>query len=137
MFAVIVDSNDREAARHYISRGSIVQIANDGIVSAADPTTGDVTQLGQITLANFINPAGLAPKGNNLYSETEVSGAAIDGNPGLDGIGGLQQGMLEGSNVQLVTEMVNLITAQRAYEANSKSITTTDTMLQTVNQLKR
>jgi len=114
-----------------------ISIADDGIVSGADATTGDVTQLGQITLANFINPAGLAPKGNNLYSETEVSGAPIDGNPGLNGIGSLQQGMLEGSNVQLVTEMVDLITAQRAYEANSKSITTTDTMLQTVNQLKR
>ena len=114
-----------------------ISIADDGTVSGADAQTGDLTQLGQITLANFINPAGLAPKGNNLYSETEVSGAPIEGNPGLNGIGSLKQGMLEGSNVQLVTEMVDLITAQRAYEANSKSITTTDTMLQTVNQLKR
>ena len=114
-----------------------ISIANDGIITGTDANTGDITQLGQITLANFINPAGLAPKGNNLYGETEVSGTPIESNPGLNGVGSLQQGMLEGSNVQLVTEMVNLITAQRAYEANSKSITTTDTMLQTVNQLKR
>ena len=114
-----------------------ISIANDGIVTGEDAATGDITQLGQITIANFINPAGLSPKGNNLYSATEVSGAPVEGNPGLNGMGYLQQGMLEGSNVQLVTEMVALITAQRAYEANSKSITTTDTMLQTVNQLKR
>ncbi len=114
-----------------------ISIGDDGIITATDAGTGELSQLGQITLANFINPAGLAPKGNNLYSETTVSGNPVEGNPGLNGIGSLRQGMLEGSNVQLVTEMVNLITAQRAYEANSKSITTTDTMLQTVNQLKR
>ncbi len=114
-----------------------VSIANDGTVTASDPASGEITQLGQITLANFINPAGLAPQGDNLYLATTTSGDPVDGVAGLNGIGNLQQGMLEGSNVQLVTEMVNLITAQRAYEANSKSITTTDTMLQTVNQLKR
>jgi len=114
-----------------------VSIAQDGTVSAVEPATGAIQQLGQITIVNFINPAGLAPQGDSLYLASEVSGDPIDGTPGLEGIGTIRQGMLEGSNVQLVTEMVNLITAQRGYEANSKAITTTDTMLQTVNQLKR
>ncbi|MEA3513082.1 MAG: flagellar basal-body rod protein FlgG [Campylobacterota bacterium] len=114
-----------------------ISIAQDGTVSGLNPTTGESTTLGQITLVNFINPSGLSPQGDSLYLATDVSGDAIDGTPGLDGIGSIRQGMVEGSNVQLVTEMVNLITAQRGYEANSKSITTTDTMLQTVNALKR
>jgi flagellar basal-body rod protein FlgG len=114
-----------------------VSVAQDGTVSATDPTSGDITTLGQITIVDFINSAGLSPQGNSLYLATTTSGDAIEGTPGLNGIGTLRQGMLEGSNVQLVTEMVNLITAQRGYEANSKAITTTDTMLQTVNQLKR
>jgi flagellar basal-body rod protein FlgG len=113
-----------------------VSIAGDGTVSGVDDT-GATVQLGQLTLANFINPSGLSPQGDNLYLATDVSGNAIDGAPGANGMGTLRQGMLESSNVQLVTEMVNLITAQRGYEASSKSITTTDTMLQTVNQLKR
>jgi len=114
-----------------------VSVAQDGTVSAIDPATGEQQVLGQITLVNFINPAGLAPQGDSLYLATDTSGDPVDGTPGLNGIGTIRQGMLEGSNVQLVTEMVNLITAQRGYEANSKAITTTDTMLQTVNQLKR
>ena len=114
-----------------------VSVAQDGTVSAIDPATGEQQLLGQITLVNFINPAGLAPQGDSLYLATDTSGDPIDETPGLNGMGTIRQGMLEGSNVQLVTEMVNLITAQRGYEANSKAITTTDTMLQTVNQLKR
>jgi len=114
-----------------------ISIAQDGTVSGIEPGTGATQTLGQITLVNFINPAGLAPQGDSLYLATDTSGNPIDGTPGLEGIGSIRQGMVEGSNVQLVTEMVNLITAQRGYEANSKSITTTDTMLQTVNQLKR
>jgi flagellar basal-body rod protein FlgG len=114
-----------------------ISIAQDGTVTGQDATTGDISTLGQITLVNFINNAGLAPQGNSLYLETEVSGDPIEATPGEDGMGALTQGMLESSNVQLVTEMVNLITAQRAYEANSKSINTTDSMLQTVNALKR
>jgi len=114
-----------------------ISIAQDGTVSGQDATTGDITTLGQITLVNFINPSGLAPQGSSLYLATEVSGDPIEETPGLEGMGTLRQGMIEGSNVQLVTEMVNLITAQRGYEANSKSINTTDSMLQTVNALKR
>ena len=114
-----------------------ISIAEDGMVSGSDATTGAITQLGQITLATFINPSGLAPQGNSLYLASTVSGDPTEGTPGLNGVGSVRQGMLESSNVQMVTEMVNLITAQRGYEANSKAINTTDTMLQTVNQLKR
>ena len=114
-----------------------ISIGDDGIVKGVAAGESTETTYGQITLADFVNPAGLSPQGNNLYLATDVSGDAVEGNPGLNGVGAIRQGMLEGSNVQLVTEMVNLITAQRGYEANSKAITTTDTMLQTVNQLKR
>ena len=114
-----------------------VSVAQDGTVTAIEPATGAVQTLGQITLTTFINPAGLAPQGDSLYLATDTSGDPVTGTPGLEGIGSIRQGMIEGSNVQLVTEMVNLITAQRGYEANSKAITTTDRMLQTVNQLKR
>jgi len=114
-----------------------VSISGDGIVSAMNPTDGTITVLGQLTLADFVNPAGLAPKGNSFYAQTDTSGAPIEGIAGTDAFGSLQQGMIEASNVQLVNAMVDLITAQRAYEANSKSLTTTDSMLQQVNQLKR
>ncbi|HIP13498.1 MAG TPA: flagellar basal-body rod protein FlgG [Arcobacter sp.] len=112
-------------------------IAADGTVSAINPADGTTNVLGQITLVDFINPAGLSPKGNGLFSATTVSGDAIEGVPNTEAFGSLQQGMLESSNVQLVNAMVDLITAQRAYESNSKSLTTTDQMLQQVNQLKR
>ena len=111
-------------------------VANDGTVTAEDPTTGDVTDLGQITTVDFINPAGLTPLGDSLYLASEASGDPIDGIPSEEQFGSIQQGMIELSNVSLVTEMVDLITAQRAYEANSKSITTADDMLAIVNQLK-
>jgi flagellar basal-body rod protein FlgG len=114
-----------------------VSVSNDGFVSAIDPTTGESVDLGQLEIVDFINPAGLSPQGNSIYLATDTSGDPIVGEPALNGMGSIQQGMLESSNVQLVSEMVNLITAQRGYEANSKSIQTTDGMLQTVNQLKR
>jgi flagellar basal-body rod protein FlgG len=113
-----------------------LSIGEDGRVSAKDGAGVD-QDLGQITIVDFVNPAGLSPQGGNLYLATEISGDPVEGTAGLEGLGRLTQGMLEASNVQLVKEMVNLITAQRAYEANSKSISTTDTMLQTVNQLKK
>ena len=114
-----------------------LSIATDGTVSAVEPATGATTILGQITIVDFINPAGLSPYGDSLYLATETSGDPIEGNPGTDALGSLRQGMIESSNVQLVNEMVDLITAQRAYEANSKSISTTDEMLDIVNRLKR
>jgi flagellar basal-body rod protein FlgG len=114
-----------------------VSVSNDGFISAVDPTTGQTVDIAQLEVVDFVNPAGLAPQGNSIYLETDTSGDPIVGEAGLEGLGSIQQGMLESSNVQLVSEMVNLITAQRGYEANSKSIQTTDGMLQTVNQLKR
>ena len=114
-----------------------VSIAKDGIVTALDPATGNTEELGQIELTDFINPAGLNPLGDSLFQVTTASGDPIDGIATEDALGGLRQSMVESSNVALVNEMVDLITAQRAYEANSKSITTTDDMLDIVNRLKR
>lgn len=113
-----------------------VSIGQDGTVSAMNPD-GTTQQFGQITLADFINPAGLSPHGESMFLATEVSGDAVEGLPTVDAFGSIRQGMVEASNVALVNEMVDLITAQRAYEANSKAITTTDEMLDIVNRLKR
>ena len=88
-------------------------------------------------MTRFSNPAGLLHLGGNTFQETPASGAPTDGTPGQAGFGQLAQGTLEMSNVQIVQEMVNMITAQRAYEVNSKAIQTSDEMLQTANQLKR
>lgn len=112
-------------------------IANDGTVTAEDPATGATTELGQITTVDFINPAGLTPLGDNLFLASDASGDPIEGVPSEEQFGAIKQGMVELSNVKLVNEMVDLITAQRAYEANSKAITTSDDMLSIVNQLKR
>lgn len=114
-----------------------LNIAADGLVTAKDPATGTTNELGQITLVDFINPSGLTPSGDSLFLASDVSGDPIEANPGTDQFGMLRQGMIESSNVALVNEMVDLITAQRAYEANSKSITTTDDMLDIINRLKR
>ncbi|MCQ2887096.1 flagellar basal-body rod protein FlgG [Helicobacter pylori] len=114
-----------------------VNIGVDGTVSVTQGLQTTSNVIGQITLANFVNPAGLHSMGDNLFSITNASGDAIVGNPDSQGLGKLRQGFLELSNVRLVEEMADLITAQRAYEANSKSIQTADAMLQTVNSLKR
>ncbi|MEJ8595833.1 flagellar basal-body rod protein FlgG [Helicobacter pylori] len=114
-----------------------VNVGVDGTVSVTQGLQTTSNVIGQITLANFVNPAGLHSMGDNLFSITNASGDAIVGNPDSQGLGKLRQGFLELSNVRLVEEMTDLITAQRAYEANSKSIQTADAMLQTVNSLKR
>ncbi|GAA7646273.1 flagellar basal-body rod protein FlgG [Helicobacter pylori] len=114
-----------------------VNIGVDGTVSVTQGLQTTSNVIGQITLANFVNPAGLHSMGDNLFSITNASGEAIVSNPDSQGLGKLRQGFLELSNVRLVEEMTDLITAQRAYEANSKSIQTADAMLQTVNSLKR
>jgi flagellar basal-body rod protein FlgG len=95
------------------------------------------TELGQIELARFVNPAGLKSLGDNLYSETEASGQPTINAPSEDGMGTLSQGYLETSNVQIVDEMVNMISAQRAYEIVSKSVQVADEMMQVANNLKR
>lgn len=111
-----------------------VTIGNDGTVSVQLPNQAAAQQVGTLTLADFINPAGLQAKGDNLYLETAASGAPQTGTPGLSGLGSVQQGALEASNVNVVEEMVNMIETQRAYEMNSKAIATTDQMLQYVGQ---
>ncbi|MBU3633126.1 flagellar basal-body rod protein FlgG [Polynucleobacter sp. AP-Feld-500C-C5] len=112
-----------------------VTVAADGVVSVTLPNTVAVTQVGQLQLATFINPAGLSAKGENLYTETAASGAPNTVNPGSNGAGVLAQGFVETSNVNVVEEMVNMIQTQRAYEINSKAISTSDQMLQRLAQL--
>lgn len=114
-----------------------INIGTDGTVSVVQGNQGASNVLGQIQIASFINPAGLHGLGDNLYINTNASGDAIVGVGGVDGFGQLRQGFLELSNVRLVEEMTDLITGQRAYEANSKTIQTADSMLQIVNNLKR
>lgn len=94
-------------------------------------------EAGQIQLATFSNPAGLEPMGNNYFAETAASGNATLGNPSTPGFGEVRGSWIEGSNVSAIEEMVNMISAQRSYDFNSKSIQTSDEMLQTVNNLKR
>ncbi len=108
-----------------------VQVGETGIVTAQVPGTSQPEQLGQITLARFVNNAGLNPTGQNLYLQSAASGPPIVTQPGLNGAGVLQDGYIENSNVQMVNEIVNMIVAQRAYEANSKAIGSADQMLQT------
>jgi flagellar basal-body rod protein FlgG len=107
-----------------------VTISNDGIVSAQIPGQAAAQQVGTITIADFINPSGLEARGDNLLFETGASGSPQSGTPGLNGLGTLQQGTVENSNVNVVEEMVNMIETQRAYEMNSKAVSTTDQMLQ-------
>jgi flagellar basal-body rod protein FlgG len=107
-----------------------VTVGTDGTVSVTAPGATKATTVGQVQLANFINVQGLQPAGNNLLVESGSSGSPQVGAPGLNGLGTLQQGSLETSNVNTVTELVNMITCQRAYEMNSKAISTTDQMLQ-------
>ncbi|MBZ0182626.1 MAG: flagellar basal-body rod protein FlgG [Melioribacteraceae bacterium] len=113
-----------------------VQISDDGTVRVTD-VTGDAVEVGTIELAKFINPAGLKALGDNLYAETEASGAPLLGRPNQEGFGILKQGFLESSNVDIVEEMISMITAQRAYEINSKTVKTVEEMMTMVNNLRR
>ncbi|HYM34453.1 MAG TPA: flagellar basal-body rod protein FlgG [Steroidobacteraceae bacterium] len=110
-----------------------ISIGTDGVVSVTIAGQAAPTQVGTLQLTDFVNPAGLQPRGENLLVESAASGTAQTGNPGLSGLGTLTQGALEGSNVNVVEELVNMIETQRAYEMNSKAIQTTDQMLQYVN----
>ncbi|KPA51368.1 MULTISPECIES: flagellar basal-body rod protein FlgG [Photobacterium] len=111
-----------------------ISIGVDGIVTATLAGDPEPQELGQITLAKFINPAGLEAIGGNLYKETQASGQAQEIIAGTDGAGSLKQGALEGSNVQVVEEMVDMITTQRAYEMNAKVVSAADDMLKFVAQ---
>jgi len=112
-----------------------VTIAPDGTVSVTLPGQAAATSIGQLQIANFVNPAGLDPKGGNLYAETTASGTPNTGAPGANGLGTLQQGFVETSNVNVVEELVSMIQTQRAYEMNSKAIQTSDQMLQRLTQM--
>lgn len=114
-----------------------LSISANGDVTAIKPGDSAPSTLGSITLATFPNVAGLSKIGQNLYAQGGASGSPTVGAPGAQGSGTLASGYLEGSNVQIVSEMVKMITAQRAYEINSKAIQTADEMLNTANQLKR
>ncbi|MEF2145068.1 MAG: flagellar basal-body rod protein FlgG [Desulfovibrionaceae bacterium] len=113
-----------------------VVVTEQGHIAALDKS-GQELSAADIQLYNFINPAGLNSVGRNLYVATEASGAAVTGTPGDENFGTLAQGFLEGSNVEMVDEMVGLIIGQRAFEVNSKAITTSDAMLQTAINVKR
>jgi len=112
-----------------------VAISAEGIVSATVPGNSAPQTLGSIVLANFVNPPGLEPRGQNLYTETAASGAPNTGAPNANGLGALLQGYVETSNVNVVQELVSMIQVQRAYEMNSKAIQTADQMLQKLAQL--
>ena len=120
------------------SNAQQISVGADGTVTALVPGSQQPQQLGQIQLARFVNPAGLSPvTGGNLYTQTAASGAPTVSAAGLNGTGSLQSGYLENSNVQVVQEIVNMIVAQRAFEANSKSISAADQMLSTAVQMKQ
>jgi len=112
-----------------------VNVSASGVVEVLSFGATAPSQIGQIELAKFINPAGLRSIGRNLYLETQASGAAIVGPPNGEGFGRLSQGFLELSNVSVVDELVNMITAQRAYEINARAVRTSDEILQTTTQI--
>jgi flagellar basal-body rod protein FlgG len=111
-----------------------ITIGRDGTVSITQGNETEATEIGNITLVSFVNPAGLQAIGDNLFVQTNSSGDPVEGEPGLDGIGSILQGSLENSNVDTVEELVNMITTQRAYEMNSKVISTADEMLGFISQ---
>jgi flagellar basal-body rod protein FlgG len=114
-----------------------IVISSEGIVSVRQPNNNQLSQIGQMELASFINPEGLLKLGENLYAETDSSGAPTLGNPGQDGMGLVRQNTLEHSNVEPVHELIDLITTQRSFELNSQAVKTGDEMLQTIANLRR
>jgi flagellar basal-body rod protein FlgG len=112
-----------------------ITIGTDGTVSVTQSGNATGTQVGTLQLANFINPAGLESMGQNLYLQTASSGTPSTGTPGLNGLGTLNQGSVETSNVNVVAELVNMIAVQRAYEMNSKAVSASDDMLQKLTQM--
>lgn len=117
------------------STAQSVTVGRDGTVSVTQAGSATPSQIGTLQLATFVNPAGLEAKGENLYVETAASGSPSTNTPGTNGSGVLLQGYVETSNVNVVEELVNMIQTQRAYEINSKAITTSDQMLQRLTQL--
>lgn len=110
-------------------------VGRDGVVSVTEQGQAAATQIGQLTLSTFINPTGLQSLGENLYQETQSSGAPTESTPGQNGAGVLYQGYVETSNVNVAEELVDMIQVQRAYEINSKAVSTSDAMLQRLTQI--
>lgn len=119
------------------ANATAISIGENGLVSATLTGATTPADLGQLTLASFINPTGLLALGDNLYQETAASGIATDGRPGDGALGKIKQGALEGSNVQVVEEMVEMIAAQRTYEMNTKVLSAADNMMQYLAQAVR
>lgn len=119
--------------------GDATQVSIDatGHVLATVPNETKPVEVAQLELANFVNPAGLTPMGNNMYAPTQKSGDALLGQPGENGLGNIAQGFLESSNVKLIEEMINLVIAQRAYEINAKMVQASDEILGISNNLRR
>jgi flagellar basal-body rod protein FlgG len=135
--SIVTSSGFYLAPQITIPQGASNLSIEGGVVSAILSGESSSTELGQIELVRFVNPSGLRALGGNLFAESDASGAPVVLRPGEEGAGTVEQSMTETSNVQMVQEMVNMITAQRAYEIVSKSIQVSDEMLQTANNLKR
>jgi flagellar basal-body rod protein FlgG len=135
---VTADGNPLQPAVTVPPDATNIAIGSDGTVSVTQPGQTQATQVGSIQLALFVNPGGLNSSGNNIFLATTASGDPIVGNPGgAEGIGTLQQGMLEQSNVSVVDQFVQMIVAQRSYESNSRVVKAADEMLQQLNQLSQ
>lgn len=134
----LVTANGYELEPGFTLNDSVesITISKDGSVEAKE-VGGGSTIIGNIELVKFMNPGGLMPVGDNLFLETTASGAPISGQPGANGFGEIHQGYLEQSNVDIVEEMIAMITAQRAYEINSKTVKTVEDMMTMTNNLKR
>jgi|SRR5699024_2688577 len=136
--AIVTQSGLPLADDIYIPQDAVgIQINQQGVVSAKLPGDQGSIELGQLELVKFINPSGLSAMGDNLYARTEAAGLPQFGIAGMDGFGTVEQGFLEQSNVNIVTSMVSLIQAQRAYETNAKMIQTAEEMMQMTNSIKR
>jgi flagellar basal-body rod protein FlgG len=131
---VTVDGFTVEPSVVIPTNATAITISQDGIISVNTPNQTNAQEVGQIQLANFANPAGLIAIGNTMFLPSDASGQPFIARPGQEGLGTVQQGFLEASNVEVVNEMIDLISSQRAYEVNQRVITTADEMLQRVTQ---
>ncbi|HRU05892.1 MAG TPA: flagellar hook-basal body complex protein, partial [Candidatus Brocadiia bacterium] len=132
---VTVDGKPLASSITIPSDAKTITISTDGKVYVTRPGSTASSQVGEIQLSNFPNPAGLKAIGNNLFEETAASGAPSQHTPGQDGMGEIRNGYLERSNVEVVSELVSLITAQRAYEISTRAIRVSDDMLRNTNQI--
>jgi flagellar basal-body rod protein FlgG len=131
---VTVDGYEIEPSISIPVNATSITISPDGSVSVTLPNQNESQQVGQLTLAGFANVGGLLALGRSLFQPTDASGEALEAQPGRDGLGTIAQGFLEGSNVEVVNEMIDLIASQRAYDINQRVITTSDEMLRKVTE---